>query len=370
MGTSITKLEIKERREYVTSTGMEVQRRFYVEPYEAHTELMAILLGRVAENGTRIYPDQDSYYRACFCCEVQLDEQHPLAFSSVDTYSGAATPEAILVKTAKKEKPSNIGCYMWATYKPMRFALPLTSGASTVAFNPARFSAFDMVNPLMVPFQKTASVGKNAKFTVEDNNAFGLEILPYGSMDSDAFITQSFAKFTIERRMLAYPPYQMISLFKGKVNEYQMNFGPPFIFDAQTLRFDDAEIIPRISFDTTGYRNIWYDVVYSFSYNAILDRYWNGSDFTTGLVTWNRVLGCPMCGIWGTSSWLPIKLPTGQMATTAYYPVGWKLGSLGSSGVRKLFQTDREAATAANLEVYNDFRELFYNDIQPPPLVI
>ena len=375
---TITTVEIKERRERVTNNGMEIQRKFYVEPYTAKQELIAALLGTVeADPGhpsdatywKRNLPCPDSYYAFCYCTETALDEQHPLAMSGAKSLgvTSSMTPAQLIERLSIAEKAYgagpdvDLGAYIWATFKPVRYAVPPIAVGDPQAWNSSRYSSFDLINPTLTPFAKTASVGKNLKFTVTDYT-LDLDVLPFGSLDSDAFITQSFSEFTVERRMVRNPPRELIAKFKGKVNEEKFSLGGPYVFEAQTLRFDDADIQPRVSIDATGAPNIWYDIVYHFTYNSIYARYWNGSGFTTGYVTWNRVLGCPMSGLPLLSSWMPIQLLPGgsdfeYAAFTSYYPVGWKEATFATGGVKRLYQTDHETVSEM------DFRHLFYQGV-------
>ena len=69
----ITLLEWHNRRERVTTTGMEIRAEVHVEPYAARSIVISALLGGVTGNtkdDTRVLPVPDHDYPFCYCVEA------------------------------------------------------------------------------------------------------------------------------------------------------------------------------------------------------------------------------------------------------------------------------------------------------------
>lgn len=388
----ISKLEIKERQEHIGNTGMEITRLFYVEPYEAHTELIALLLGSVQfgikGQSVRTDPMTDSYYDFCYCTDTSLNRQHPDAMCSDPSLGITPTSDqddvTRIIKTHREKAggATNLGVYINATFKPLVFTDPSDTGSQDVNWDRTRFSKWDMANPQMEPITKIANVGKTAKFLVADYTSdfalpatppVGSLLTPYASFDSDAFITQPMSTFTIERRMCASVPLETIARLKGKVNAAPINFGNGYYFPAECLRFDEATIVKRTVPRVDGTLDIWFDITYQFTFNSIWDEYWDeeANTYKQGYVTWNRAIGCPAAGC--TFGLSPAVIGGGvvmggtpTIAHTAYYPVGWKSSVFGFQGIKKLYPLD----TSISWGITNDggnpvsktFKNLFYSD--------
>lgn len=331
----ITKLENVDRWETVTNAGTNIVRKIYVEPYDAHIEVITKLIGGVSGNDV-IDPSTDSYYPFLFCCDARLESFAAEGMlSSPSTGFGGDVKLALRTKENPKGRDGKCGAYIMAVYKPLIFG-PVTS----------EWNKWDFVNPLLTPVTFQTSCGRNTKYLIPSAAREGAGTLtPFPTMDKEGFLTQPMFEFTVERRMVSaadvFKLFAIINTLKGKVNAMTYTFAG-YEFPKECLRFDDCRIEKRVVPDSTGAFQTWYDILYKFTYNSVWDEYFDIGDYKykSGFVTWNRSFGTPM----DVTGLLPIKMkPAGstewEFARSCYYDVGWKSDVFGA-GYRRIYIPD------------------------------
>lgn len=384
---NINRLECRERTIRASHDGTEIVRTFYVDPYEAHTVVLSALLGAVepdpndATKFIRRKPAEDSWYENFYCTDAWVEQVSPEAMAaspslgmyppgnySVDDFRGFISnlyddsfgekPGGITIKTRgvdNAQSTSDSGCFIRAVFKPLICELPTmwTSGDTGTNVAP---DAFDFVDPLLIPITKTVSTGIGLKYLL-GNTAW------YPSVGSEGFITQPMQQFTIRRLMCPSVPVTTIATLKGKINGGQFDIGQ-YKFPPETLRFDDCDVVKRAvpySDGNANGLNVWYDLLYVFTWNTIWDEYLIGrgirDGYTHGYVTWNRILGVPKMSILGKD--VVVAKPGGaflEEAPISYYPVGWKSTIFGD--YRPLYLEDRKTGGVKS-GTGNGFYDLF-----------
>ena len=387
---NINRLECRERTIRASHDGTEIVRTFYCDPYEAHTVVLSALLGAVepdpndATKFIRRKPAEDSWFSNFYCTDAWVEQVSPEAMAAspslglfppgdytvdnfrafisnagagqVPPWSYRENPGGITIRVKgdnDAKATSDAGCFIRAVFKPLIHETPTTwsSGDTGTATAP---DPFDFVDPLLIPITKTITTGIGLKYLLKN-----FEIYP--CVGSEGFVTQPMQQFTIRRLMCGKVPSITIATLKGKVNSGVFKIGG-YEFPAETLRFDDCEVVKRAvpySDGTSDRLTVWYDLLYVFTWNTIWDEYCTGAAYAgPGWVTWNRLLGVPKDGFTG---FLPVKKPGDNAwfpsdAPLCYYPIGWKSSIFGD--YRPLYLGDRETLGIKSGTV-NGFYDLF-----------
>ena len=297
----INRLECVERIVRASHDGTEIVRTFFVDPYEAHEQVLSALMGSawVDDNGKgiRVKPAHDSYFSNCFCTEAWVDQtakesmasspalaqanQNPIDLAGVNWIGD------ILNQAHQKEVPSgpsttlvndvvqNAGCFIRATYKPLIWEDPgerWTEG--TIGYTP---DPFDFVDPQLMPITKTVSCGVGLRYLIHTKDM----PLFYPAVGSEGFCVQPMQQFTIRRIMCPSVPVSTISQLKGRINVGQFDLGKYHFFDS-TLRFDDCEVVKRAVPSSSGTFSVWYDLLYVFTWNTTYEEHFTIADPNTG----------------------------------------------------------------------------------------
>jgi len=344
----INRLECVERVVEASDEGTAIRRTFYLDPYEAHPFVLSALLGAI-ENGQRRLPAHDPYWADCYCTDatVKQVDQATMAWSpGLGMKRGDASSADIVAALQGKEVPTgpastvteqgstsgvtvtNAGCLIQSVFRPLVHEAPGWAVGSGGYFG-LSWSNFDFVDPQLHPITKTASTGTSLRYLVTG----ALSTNRFAKVGAEGFITQPMQQFTIRRIMVPRIPATTISKFKGHINAQEFTIGN-FTFAPETLRFDDCEVIKRAVPYCDGSFNLWYDLLYMFTWNTIYDEYWATTNYETGegqfagpgYVGWNRIFGAP-ADMLGLRMVIPGSV---NQFPNSYYPVGWKSTILGT----------------------------------------
>jgi len=304
----ITKFEQRSRRELNTNDGIEIVRKFYLEPYDAHPWVVSALLGGISADGkSRRKPSRDTYYPFCYCTSAEVDVLDDRMFSDSPTtgYSQGnegdpleKVSEALLVKelnfaggTPQSYQPHTTkGAWITARYRPLiRIDGSIYHDGTnyTVSDNPQnanQIDAFDVLDPLLVPIQKFVSVPRGLVF----------DVAPLLSFDQETQTSQSFGVFTLRRFMVPSIPTTTIGTMQGKVNQNAMDFGT-YHFPAETMRFRGCDPKKIAVPNSDGSINVFYDLLYTWDINMTFGSRYIGTvseaKWEKAFVGWNCALG-------------------------------------------------------------------------------
>lgn len=353
------RLEVMDRQVTCAHMGTEIVTRFYVEPYSAYSYVLQMLLGSFAADGTRIKPACDSFLPDCYCDEATVEPLSTDLFGMGQSLTvepglkvGVDWTDSEIRQVLQAEPSTQsvwavngaaanqqAGAVIRAVYHPL-ITEPLTTAQHTNTYGEWTPDAFDFVDPQLHPLTKVVSCGAQLKYL--------LPAAVYPKVGSEGFVTQPMQQFSIRRIQVKDIPVKTINRLLGKVNAIEFGIGQ-FVFPPATLRFDEAQVEKRAVPKADGTMNVWYDIMYLFTWNTIYEEYWQNvydeqgviisGDFQgPGYVGWNRVLGSPSAPIIG----LPINPKTQALsidgAPIAYYETGWKSTNLGA--YRGLYLTD------------------------------
>ncbi len=307
--TPPTTVEQLDRTVHNSTSGIEIVREFYVEPYDAHQQVQKALHGYIKEDGddiTRIPPAADPYIANCYCVESRAVLADPRVMASSPTLGDPDNPFKA-AGTEKKPEPNEglAGALVTAHYKPLITAYLNEDGTPSQS---GESSMWDWLNPRVVPgvreIQWPLGLHINAKAigfdcrSVPDDVANPLFI----SVD-DVYVT---------RTMVPTIPREAIQQAEGCVNtETFPPTGEPCGSDRggfpscrpHTLRFIGATV--KNMLDVEGKR--WYEIEYHFqrishwSRQVMNDAGEPGEDW----VTWNHAFMRPIGARLG---WYPVYL--------------------------------------------------------------
>lgn len=269
-------LEQTGRTVGTSHTGIEIIRKFYVEPYDAHAEVIKSLRGYI-KDGKRVAPCHDPYITNCFCTDARVEDIDPDAWCSANSID-----EGKLEAVLQKKKSPKAGATIVATYRPM----------ITAWKNDDDDERFDWLDPLVQPGIRQVPWPQGL-FAAVDSALFGDDITAVPKeVASPLGVTVS--DITIRRILVPEIKWEVLQQCANCVNI--VNFpGPGYrgLPDCQprTLRFDGANVENMI--DTEGQR--WYQLNYHFKWiDHWSNRLHDGKGKkTSGWVTWNHVFMRP-----------------------------------------------------------------------------
>jgi hypothetical protein len=364
----IRRFELRTRREIIGKQGMDITRKFYIDPYSHHPIVVAALVGGIVDSA-RKKPNADPYYPFCYCVGVEVeavDEMqscgdpstgfvHKDAASVQEDYNkirDALNSKEVLMganlnglATVRADLPadavSETGGWITARYKPLVSGLArYVSGdgdenvgivqlgknqpAKPIRYNPGNndADAFDYVDPLLVPQRKFVS-NPRSLFFVSDGKAGA-------KCEFETLTTQAYAVFTVRRVMVRNVPIKTIAKLMGKVNAQAQIIGE-YTFPPECMRFNGCEPTKIVMPNKTGGLTTWFDLQYSFDINLTYDQcyksgwVWNLAGipmpglcvFEQDYAGWNRILANAVTN--DPSGTLPL-----EWAPLAYYPVASK----------------------------------------------
>jgi hypothetical protein len=164
-------------------------------------------------------------------------------------------------------------------------------------------------------------------------------------------------------------PVQTISRLQNTINgtdwvpeEFELPFLPQLTngkgFPAETLRFDGAEIHPKLSI--FGIR--WYDIVYKFVWNTIYSDWWteagNHMD-KKKYVGWNMLIGQPGVGLdpdgnpglgFVVGGVVGMAAAMSRWYPLGYYRAGWFTSAAKAQGLINLIKLGAFVDPAENLD--------------------
>lgn len=342
---AITFLQQYDRKVHTASSGIEIQRKFYFEPYSAFPDVLEALQGKVVadDNGVwkRTLPAKDSYLKNCFCNEVRVGFADSDAMASAIDLRGAADPPprrySQVLDLLQTEQESTVtgaaGGVVTASYRPLITAL----------IDPDHENAFDWMDPQFnvtlreVPWPDGLFIATGG--AIVTNRPVPKEL---GSP-----IYVPVVEFTIRRLLVGEPPWGGIAAAAGKINRDDFpvkNLDPPTNLPTMTrgtLRFEGADVTRR--FSANG--ETWHELTYTFSWLKYADNpvFNEKGEKLGGLqpVTWNHVLMRPSFFGFGVNE------------------MGWYF--VGKQAAVELFDMPNPffRASAGSLYTYGNFSHLF-----------
>ncbi len=327
-----------DRVVHTTSTGIDITRDFYVEPYSAHQEVIFRLQGSVV-GGARRRPARDPYIRNCFCNETLTRYADPRVNASAEELSKDAGRGTMEQLEAREEPAEGLaGVVIRAHYRPL-----LTAWTSKKPADPDD-EAWDWIDPIVTPGVRMLPWTGGLYIQTQA----GTRSVPPETANP---ISIPVDDITIRRLFLSEVPWNAIDALKGAVNNSHF---PPANHAAvggfpncqpRTLKFEGAE--KRNMLDTAG--NRWYELTLRFKHlghasGVVYNT--GGHEANNAAVTWNHVFTSPTA----------LKIIKGK---TGWYEVwrGLEL-NLGFAGLVN-FQVFGVALAGGNLYNEGDFLELF-----------
>ncbi len=327
-----------DRVVHTTSTGIEVTRQFYVEPYHEHRGLIFRLQGSVIGGGRRP-PAHDPYIRNCYCNETLTTYAAKEVLASSDALSknvGVDVNEQLKVREEPDEGLA--GALVTAHYRPL-----LTAWTSSDPFKPDT-DEWDWIDPIVKPGVRMLPWTGGLYVQTEA----GTRSVPPETANP---ITVPVDDITIRRLFLSKVPWQAIDGLKGAVNTERFPpanhaaFGGFADCESRTLKFEGADVHNML--DTAG--NRWFELTYHFKHlghaSGIVYAF-DGTERPDAAVTWNHVFTSPTA----------LKVIKGK---TGWYEV-WR-GLEENLGFLGLVKIQRFGLALFGGKLYNegDFLDLF-----------
>ncbi len=282
-----------------SSSGMTTQRKFDVDPFKDWLEVAHAAQGSVTGspgNWTRTLPAKDPYVETNYCNEVRVDLEHPDLLCSSDKLGpDGGTIKERLELTPESPTEGAAGAKLTATYRPL------------ITSNPDAESPhhpFDWMNATFNPgfVQVPWPEGLFAAVKIDPGAFLGgagaagvIDFLAAVALPKDLALPISVPviDFSIRRILVGEPPWETINALAGKVNAgaFPRPANDLPTFPAQTLLFDDVDVINRL--DAKG--NRWYELVYNFRWIKLYDEFVVDKDGNgkPDWVTWNHALMRP-----------------------------------------------------------------------------
>jgi len=294
---------------HTSNSGIEILRKFHIQPYESHPDFIKTLQGYIDGNRKRQTPCRDPYIPVCYCTECEINFSHADATSSTQSIDGIDGTLKEKLEGGKVDAPKQketteggtAGAIVTAHYRPL-----ITAWKSKDENKPDD-DVFDWLDPIMIPGTRQipwpSGLHTNAtrpilwdKISVPDDIASPLSV----GVD-DVFV---------RRILLPRLPRHTIQQCEGCVNFDTFpaanhpagSDGSPFPrCRPRTLRFIGAESSNMM--DTAG--NRWFEVKYHFQRvshwtNRLIDA---DGKIGEGWVTWNHVFMRPLGALLG---WYPV----------------------------------------------------------------
>ncbi len=305
------KLEQLNRTEHTSTSGIEITRTFYCEPYESFRFVQQQLQGTVtvdkddAEKWVRTSPMRDSYTVNAYCTETLVNFADEEAMASAPGLSDEARDTIIKQLQDAKEKLQGgvAGAIIKATYRPL-----ITAWESSNPEDPED-NRWDWIDPIIQPGVRQLPWPEGL-FAAVDEIIFD---------DGNVSVPDSVAtpiglpvhQFSIRRLLVGEVPWDAIEQAAQSVNITTFPGGKsekakPNLptFEPFTLRFDGAEV--QNMMDVDGKR--WYELKYNFSWISFnSDRLFDRSGKQKqGPVTWNHVYFNPGANAGGIIGWYEV----------------------------------------------------------------
>ncbi|MBU0982876.1 MAG: hypothetical protein KKA42_03335 [candidate division Zixibacteria bacterium] len=288
------------RTVHVSNSGIDVERRFYIEPYSYHPEVLKALMGSVTavkKEWKRVPPARDPWIPNCYCSEAMVTLADVDAMTSSPGLDEDGDNDTLLKRLENvREAPADgsVGAFVHAHYRPLITAWQSDSASDV-------HPEFDWMD-----YQSTPGVRQMPW-------PEGLYVFHSGLSaqvpDTVGFpFTVPVATLTVRRMLLPEIPWDKIDAAAGCVNNKTF---PPDNSNvsaripscpARTLKFENAQVTNQI--DTEG--NRWYEVTYTFTRINHYERHLISiiGDDNPGPVTWNHIFLRPSCFGWkGATGW-------------------------------------------------------------------
>lgn len=316
-----TKIEQLSRTNHTSTSGIEIVKRFYVEPYEAFTAVTLCLQGFTA-HGLRSLPCRDSYLHNCYCAETRTDFAHEDAMASDESkaWSGVGSFKQILegrhpaepgeageLPVPERWQPETTergtaGAIVEAHYRPLttcwRPKEPEDPNDEGPSDNERKFDWLDLrIRPgvRQIPWPRGLYIQAKQFIVDRDVNIPDDVANPIGVPVDD---------ISIRRSLIETPPWKAIETCANSVNRKHFPISDrdregkvigtierfPWSY-ARTLKFVGADTSER--FDALG--RVSFDLTYHFKRivqwsDRLFDIHGNK---TKGWVTWNHVFMRP-----------------------------------------------------------------------------
>jgi hypothetical protein len=290
-----------DRVQHATSSGMEITRQFYVEPYSAFQEVVFRLQGSVV-GGARRPPMRDPYVRNAYCNETLVSYADKRVAASSDALSKDVGDDTTKQLEAKQEPAEGLaGALITAHYRPI-----VTAWKSSDPTEPDD-QQWDWVDPKFKPGVRMIPWPAGLFIRTEALVTRGIP------SESSSPIAVAIHDFTIKRLFLSEIPWGAIAAAKGTINQgvfpragHETNGQLP-VFIHNTLKFEGAETTNMM--DTAG--NRWYEVLYHFKWiqqpAGVLINAAGDEVIGDPWVTWNHVFMNPsIFGLQGRTAWYEV----------------------------------------------------------------
>ena len=301
-----TLMQPLDRTVHASNDGIDIERKFYFEPYSSHPDVLAVFLGSVqgqAGEWTRNPPVHDPWIENCYCDEARV------TFADAEVMTSTPSIMADGRDTIKKwvedikEQPAlgTAGAILTAHYRPLITAWEYDEADEADDPQKPEFDWMDyesMPGIRQMPWPEGLYVNhKGASSHVPHTVGF-----PF---------TVPIATITIRRILVPEIPWDKIDAVAGCVNK---EVWPPENSEVakrlpscppRTCKFENAKVTNQI--DTGGSR--WYELTYTFTRINQYDRHLiaiNGDD-NPGPVTWNHIFARPSLWGWkGATAWYEV----------------------------------------------------------------
>jgi len=299
MANSIQSLN---RTVHVSNSGIDIERRFYIEPYSYHPEVLKTLLGSatiVKKVLSRVPPARDPWIRNCYCTEamITLADSDAMAGSPGLEDGGNNTLIKKLENVREAPKEGSAGAFVLAHYRPLITAWEGTNPGTT-------HPEFDWIDYSVTPGVRQMPWPEGLYVYHQGNSAAVPDTVGFP-------FTVPVNTLSIRRMLLPEVPWEAIDAAAGCVNK---NAWPPDNSAVskripqsppRTLKFENAEVTNQV--DMEG--NRWYEVTYTFTRIVLLEDVLTSAtgDVNPGPVTWNHVFTRPSLWGWkGQTGWFEV----------------------------------------------------------------
>jgi len=296
-----------DRTVHCGNSGIDIERKFYIEPYSSHTTFLKELMGwaEVKDLATvRHPPARDPWIPNCYCSDARAVFYDPRVMTSGGNLAGTKKNpnNTIRKKVQIKEKPADgtAGALVIAHYRPLITALAGSWEDEGQQEN-TKHPEFDWMDYESLPGVRQMPWPE------------GLYIMHKGNAchvpDTIGFpFTVPITTITIRRMFVAEIPWEVIDGAAGCVNHLEwpandagVNGRIP-VSPPRTCKFENARVINMM--DTEG--NRWHEIVYTFTRINLYSKSLmaaNGDD-NPGPVTWNHLFTRPSLWGWhGATAW-------------------------------------------------------------------
>ncbi len=303
MAVEIKTLKQKSRVQDHTSSGMDIERVFYVEPYEAFPEVLDALLGSV-KDGKITFPAVDPWVKndgnkfVCYCNQARVEQVDPMAGVTLEL-DLLKTEGELFQKLETKEKwlEGAPGAYITAHYRPL-----------VVAYDYETPLMWKWIDPIFktglrqMPWPDGLFIAEKSAGKIHTDPVEAAVASPYEIQVADFSIKQMFVE-TI--------PWDVLGMAAGAVNEgvfpdqksAAANHLPKFA--SRTLKYINTDVVNMM--DSKG--NRWFELTHQFQWVRHVAPLLFDIDGTRGSgdVTWNHIYTHPSTfGLEGPTAWYEV----------------------------------------------------------------